>query len=615
VTEDGSSAPIEELGLPVRAYGCLKRAGVNTVGQLQAMSEDDLLSLRNFGLVSLRAVSQALAHNLTKRPSPQMKLRRLPRKVREEARHLSRSRASRSIGLDDPRFGPPIRDLSPSAPSAHDAFNAVLDGSAHGEAQDQAKVIHALAQDLKRARSLSVEEELNDILSAASGTARPQIVMAWLGFEGRGPLTLQEVGDLFGITRERVRQIVAKHQKGVGDRPYAPVLTRSLREIRPMVLADDLEDKLVEGGLTQPGTRMETLLRAAEFLHITTAFRVEQLGLKRALVSDGVLEMVISVTRTSAALCSRWGLSTVAEVEASASNRHGSLGFDARTAIGSIPGVEWLDSERNWFWIRGRRNRLLNNLAKISSVAETLTLGELRSALARHHRSHGFAPPRRILRSLLESTPGHKLTGESVTFENTPSAADILGEVEHAIVSVLQESASGVMPRDELEAKCLARGINRSTFYVYLMYSPLITRFARGVYGLVGSHLEPGEAEQLTPKAKYARVLVDYGWTQDGSIWLGYQLSEYSLLSGILSIPSAMTRFTKGDFVLVSKDGQRLGNLVCSEAQLRGFLGVAVRRGLEGGDFLMVVLRPSDHTALIEYGTEEPWEAMLSVER
>lgn len=40
---------IEVLNLSVRAYNCLKRAGINTVGQLNGMSRDDLVKIRNMG--------------------------------------------------------------------------------------------------------------------------------------------------------------------------------------------------------------------------------------------------------------------------------------------------------------------------------------------------------------------------------------------------------------------------------------------------------------------------------------------------------------------------------------------------------------------------------------
>jgi DNA-directed RNA polymerase subunit alpha len=46
---DKYNMPIEDLSLSVRAYNCLKRSGLMTVGAVLEKSEDELLSLRNFG--------------------------------------------------------------------------------------------------------------------------------------------------------------------------------------------------------------------------------------------------------------------------------------------------------------------------------------------------------------------------------------------------------------------------------------------------------------------------------------------------------------------------------------------------------------------------------------
>jgi DNA-directed RNA polymerase subunit alpha len=53
--------PIEDLNLSVRAYNCLKRAGITKVGQILEMSEDDLLGVRNFGHKSLDELRERLA--------------------------------------------------------------------------------------------------------------------------------------------------------------------------------------------------------------------------------------------------------------------------------------------------------------------------------------------------------------------------------------------------------------------------------------------------------------------------------------------------------------------------------------------------------------------------
>ena len=41
--------PLEETDISVRAYNCLKRAGINTVNELANYSESDLHRVRNLG--------------------------------------------------------------------------------------------------------------------------------------------------------------------------------------------------------------------------------------------------------------------------------------------------------------------------------------------------------------------------------------------------------------------------------------------------------------------------------------------------------------------------------------------------------------------------------------
>jgi DNA-directed RNA polymerase subunit alpha len=52
--------PIEQLDLSQRTYNCLKRSQITKVGQVMQMSEDELLSLRNFGQKSLEELRERL---------------------------------------------------------------------------------------------------------------------------------------------------------------------------------------------------------------------------------------------------------------------------------------------------------------------------------------------------------------------------------------------------------------------------------------------------------------------------------------------------------------------------------------------------------------------------
>lgn len=58
---DYSDMTIEELDLSVRSYNCLKRANINTVGELLQKTEEDLFKVRNLGHPSIREIKAKLA--------------------------------------------------------------------------------------------------------------------------------------------------------------------------------------------------------------------------------------------------------------------------------------------------------------------------------------------------------------------------------------------------------------------------------------------------------------------------------------------------------------------------------------------------------------------------
>ena len=51
---------VEELDLSVRSFNCLKRAGINTVGELTNKTEEDMMKVRNLGKKSLEEVVSKL---------------------------------------------------------------------------------------------------------------------------------------------------------------------------------------------------------------------------------------------------------------------------------------------------------------------------------------------------------------------------------------------------------------------------------------------------------------------------------------------------------------------------------------------------------------------------
>jgi len=60
LTPEKYNMPIEDLNLSMRAYNCLRRSGLMTVGQVLEKGEEELLSLRNFGRKSYEELRDKL---------------------------------------------------------------------------------------------------------------------------------------------------------------------------------------------------------------------------------------------------------------------------------------------------------------------------------------------------------------------------------------------------------------------------------------------------------------------------------------------------------------------------------------------------------------------------
>ena len=60
-TEDLSLRPIEELGLTIRSVNCLRRGGIQLIGDLLSKTHDDLLKIRNLGKKSLKEIEDKIS--------------------------------------------------------------------------------------------------------------------------------------------------------------------------------------------------------------------------------------------------------------------------------------------------------------------------------------------------------------------------------------------------------------------------------------------------------------------------------------------------------------------------------------------------------------------------
>lgn len=92
IPDDLYNLPVEKLDLSVRAMNCLRRSGINTVGELVSLGEKELLSLRNFGQKSRQEVEEKLqslglsfAQSAEPAPAPPVEEKKPARRTKKAA--------------------------------------------------------------------------------------------------------------------------------------------------------------------------------------------------------------------------------------------------------------------------------------------------------------------------------------------------------------------------------------------------------------------------------------------------------------------------------------------------------------------------------------------------
>lgn len=169
---------ILSLGLPVRAENSLRGAHINSVIDLASFSrQGGLLDLPNFGLKTYRAVAKILMDALHEGP----------------------------LGLMTGATAPTTNDLVPERLSGGDAAYSGSFDEAKGEA------------DTALSKASTFVEAL-EVAIKGLPKKRDVIVKSRMGFAGKRS-TLQEIGDIVGVTRQRIRQIEARAVSTLSARP------------------------------------------------------------------------------------------------------------------------------------------------------------------------------------------------------------------------------------------------------------------------------------------------------------------------------------------------------------------------------------------------------------
>ena len=443
----------------------------------------------------------------------------------------------------------------------------------------------------------SLEEELEKLVrSTVKGISDRNfiIVAKFFGFDGTGKKTLEEVGHLFDVTRERIRQITSNFRKRIRGRGlYLPILRVACSEIleclpnTPGAIGQSLQKR----GITRTEFDISGVVAAARLLEEDDILDIASIDDEGLIVRSNEANYFKRVPRMARAIVSAFGCGHIEHILSDLEMEPGRAIDTHQVAyiLNRNPDVRWLNQEHEWFSIvEAKRNRLGNVVRKVLSVAPRISLSELRSAIKRVHRLDGFAPPTEILKSFCMSLPFCDVNDEYVIANQTIPLSETLGEIERSFYDVLQQHGPA-MNLGALRDECLQSGMNANSFYQYITYSPIICRLVREVYALVGADAPPGTVEAIPQSSAKAPVLIGHGWTDDGRIWISYRLNASNIRNGVFTLPSTFKELLSGHFSVQSSGTGSRTVILADGDRLTGLHRPIAIRGGQPDDLITVV--------------------------
>jgi hypothetical protein len=462
-----------------------------------------------------------------------------------------------------------------------------------------------------RCRSLPLEEELH-ALAVSAVRSHPEAAIQHLGWDGRGPRTLEAVGKGLGLTRERVRQVIEDLTNRLSAVPaWTPILCQALDVCNQMCprpteeIAALLQQKKLATALFHP----YGLLTAARVLGLTHTLSLWPFGGTNWLAQASDEELLRKTWELARSAVAARGVCSLSELQAAlVEQMGGGMAEDAlRGWFNQLSDICWLDRDRQWFRFRTESSLLASKARKILAVAPQIQLGELWEGLMRRHRvSERSAPPAMVLRQLFKQF-GLQVTRDTVRSQEPIRPQDVLSQVELIFFDILHAEGP-LLATSELEKRCLQRGMNRHTFWTYLANCPILAQYATGVFGLRGAQVTPDEAGTLRQRRPPSQVLKDFGWKNDVA-WIAYTVTENFLRVGVATLPAGV-RDALGDglWPLLTADRIRVGTLVCRGGYVWGLEPFFYRGGTRVGDTLVIEIDRRAATATIRVRDPEPLE-------
>lgn len=442
------------------------------------------------------------------------------------------------------------------------------------------------------------------------------VFRARYGGRGDDESTLQAIGDVHGVTRERIRQIVDKQLfflQGITFKTECfDALASACEVLEPLTIsvAEERLRHLLGGNLSLQGASDY----GREVLGKSLPIQFVQIRNGDAIIIAGNLPLWFQAAITqSKAIIRHCGAAQFNLAWALTMRQHqGWIPPDQfRQVIAHAPGFDWIDDDEAWFWFgpEGSANRLVKRTIEILTFAKRpLDIEIIYGGLTRYARARdsdvseeaGIWPPMEIVQKLLAKSPAMMCQqGDDFRLASGWNESDAKRGVAETILAELR-LRGGLASRSELhQALVVDKGMNPVSFSVALAHSPLLRQLDRSVFAIRGW---PISAARLTEAQHRVGNLngplinfkeVDVSSNGDVS-WVNI-LSKSSMSNMYAGVPSKATlHLAEGQYAADSTA------LTITEHRVVGLIRLVVANGGVAGTLYRTTVNARTRTVKVE---------------
>jgi len=584
---------IDVLGLNTRSYNALKRAQVGTVYQLTNQTENDLMKLRNLGIGSIEHIANRLASyfqavGISNRDSKESNSNNVQGANRinqftEIIKRISSYFKDQEI-LDDFYFPPSVQENLSKYLNSEVATLSKINRLIASNSLKNANIsmLQPTMHWLEKIQAYDCIDQEVDALVSSLDERENFILLHRFGVDTN--LTLEEIGDRYEITRERVRQIQAKIQKKLVARVtriplfYSQAAILVLRRLGENTSLELWQKKLTDINILKESSSLRLLVAIGRATGVSKLTLPEEFSqwLKQRVsphilaVSKSVLDKARKLHRNCGAVRTK---SLITE-KVSESDVEQILRLNGFAEV--YP--DW--------WAKDGGESVLERVAtKIITYCGPVSASEMRYALSKHlSRFQLPAPPSEVIVKVLEKREEFIFNDGLISRRRPLFRRVNLTGPERLFLKEFRTEGP-ILSFERIHYILVESSFSTASVTSLLKYSPLVRKIKSPFYTMLGTKYDIADIESAESQLTRVSAKPTIRPRSDGVIEFETNVGSWLAYGGVVASGPA-TRM-KGAWTIMY-NGTAQGELIVEGNFIRGLSSVCNTLDIIPGDRIRI---------------------------